>query len=495
MTAIGILIVGALGLTTTALIRYRGAVRLSGHILCMALGLGVASGVYAIGHLHPLTSRWIALIPAIAVLCGGLRAGVIWFVLSWGAMLGLQFGLPLPWDHRPPVAFLDDPTHNVTNLTAFMILTLGLLAMSERIREWILAKLLTEEAQNKLIMDAFPEGVITLGAAKEVLTANPTARHMFDAFGEEALLDFARRMKSDRADWSDGEAFLEFERLVVDNAAGLARSREVLIIRDVTTARLDALTLRGAMEAASRASEAKTHFVATLSHEIRTPLNAVVGYAELLLDDAEEEDQEAVVEDVRSLQVATRYLLSLVSSTLDLAKIESGQLLLDITEVSIEAMTREVTRALRPTIEANGNTLLLDLDLPVDLSFYTDNLKLRQILMNLLSNAAKHTKNGRVILSTRAHDEQVVFQVIDDGEGMSPRTLERVWEEFVQADETALSQNGGTGLGLALVKQLTELLDGRIDVESVLGEGTTFTIALPHSPDSNNATSSESLGA
>ena len=265
----------------------------------------------------------------------------------------------------------------------------------------------------------------------------------------------------------------------IDDSPGDANS--ILIMRDVTATRLNALTLKRTMESASRASEAKTKFVAMLSHELRTPLNAVVGYSELIADSIEDGDTEFVCEDTQALQLATRHLRSLLDATLDLAKIESGKLLLDISEVSIPNMLSEVSRTLRPTIEEKGNILsvYIDEELDEDFSILTDNLKLRQVLINLLSNAAKFTENSEISLRTHRADDGIIIAVEDRGEGMSEQTLSRVWEEFVQADEAALSQDGGTGLGLALVKRLTHLIGGRIEVESTLGEGTIFTIELP----------------
>ena len=216
----------------------------------------------------------------------------------------------------------------------------------------------------------------------------------------------------------------------------------------------------------------------------------------MLNDDLTFDDREAMIEDIQAIQASAEHLRSLVSDTLDLAKIESGKLLLDIDQVSLHSTLKEIARTMHPAIANQHNRLVLELDeFDADHDFETDNLKLRQILLNLLSNAAKFTTDGTITMRAVGTLDGPVISVSDDGIGMSTETVARVWDEFVQADETALSQNGGTGLGLALVKQLTELLDGRIDVESVLGEGTTFTIALPHSPDSNNATSSESLGA
>lgn len=184
----------------------------------------------------------------------------------------------------------------------------------------------------------------------------------------------------------------------------------------------------------------------------------------------------------RSLQLASNHLHALVSSTLDLAKIESGKLLLDVSAVPIAALLREVTRSLQPTFLAHGNTLELALSSTITqaTTFETDNLKLRQILINLLNNAAKYTHDARVQVRAWSEASAITIEVMDEGVGMSEQTLAKIWEEFVQADETALSQNGGTGLGLALVKRLTHLLGGSIAVTSALGVGTTFTLTFPH---------------
>jgi|GEM_PF-2776546 len=469
---------GCSGLLAALLIKRFGALRQSGHILCAALWCGIGAGVYSLGFLSSGSLSWIALIPAIALLFGGLRVGLIWFAISWGIFMALELGLP-DSTAAEGLVYQNTSSHRIITTTVYMVLLLGMLSAVEWVREWTFGRLREEEAQTKKIMQAFPDGIALISDTGEVLETNLAARRMFDEFGEEPLLGFAREMTDARADWSDGGVYLELEYMPIDDSPEDANS--ILIMRDVTATRLNALTLKRTMESASRASEAKTKFVAMLSHELRTPLNAVVGYSELIADSIEDGDTEFVCEDTQALQLATRHLRSLLDATLDLAKIESGKLLLDISEVSIPNMLSEVSRTLRPTIEEKGNILsvYIDEELDEDFSILTDNLKLRQVLINLLSNAAKFTENSEISLHAHRADDGIIIAVEDRGEGMSEQTLSRVWEEFVQADEAALSQDGGTGLGLALVKRLTHLIGGRIEVESTLGEGTIFTIELP----------------
>ena len=470
---------GCCGLLSAILIKRRGAIKISGHILCTALWCGIGAGIYTLGYLTSNSIPWVALIPVIALIFGGLRVGLVWLAISWGIFITVQLALPASSAVADATLYHNATPHRIVTTTVYMLLLVGMIAATEWIREWTFKKLRFEEQQTKNIMEVFPDGIATIDASGEVLEMNLAAKRIFDEFGREELLAFADNMKEARADWSNEEVYLELEYLAVHTLD--ENETWILIIRDVTAARLNALTLKRTMEAANRASDAKTQFVAMLSHELRTPLNAVVGYSELILDALDDEDPMAATEDAQNLQLATKHLRALIDATLDLAKIESGKLLLDLSEVSIAVMLREVSRAMRPMIEENNNTLVLDIDEEIDdLTLQTDNLKLRQVLINLLSNAAKYTENAEVRLHASRSPDGLTICVSDQGEGMSEQTLARVWEEFVQADETALSQNGGTGLGLALVKRLSHLLGGHIEVESSLGEGTTFTLMLPH---------------
>ena len=226
------------------------------------------------------------------------------------------------------------------------------------------------------------------------------------------------------------------------------------------------------------ASQHKSAFLANMSHELRTPLNAVIGYSEMLHEMAEDEGHEQFLPDLAKIRDAGRHLLQLINDILDLSKIEAGKMDLYIEEVDVTALVEEVRAIVMPLATAGGNRL--EIVVPARLgTFHTDRTKLKQSLLNLLSNASKFTHDGRIALEVRATDEELSFAVTDSGIGMSEEQLGRLFQAFSQADASTTRRYGGTGLGLAISKHFCEMLGGHIDVESTPGSGSTFTITLP----------------
>jgi signal transduction histidine kinase/CheY-like chemotaxis protein len=239
---------------------------------------------------------------------------------------------------------------------------------------------------------------------------------------------------------------------------------------------------RRARDEAEEASRTKSSFLANMSHELRTPLNAIIGLTELLCDNAGRFGTEKALEPLRRVLRAGRHLLSLINDILDLSKIEAGKMDLTLESVAIGPVVEEVLGTARPLAEQNKNAL--ELDCPEGIgSVHADNMRLRQILLNLLSNACKFTKGGAVRLSIARAEEAdqhwVDFAVSDTGIGMTEEQLGRLFQEFTQADASTTRQFGGTGLGLAISRRLCRLMGGDITVTSVPGEGSTFTVRLP----------------
>ena len=245
--------------------------------------------------------------------------------------------------------------------------------------------------------------------------------------------------------------------------------------------------LRAAREASEAANVAKSQFLANMSHELRTPLNAIIGYSELLQEDAEADGDGQGVEDIRRILVASRHLLNLINGILDLSKIEAGRMDVVIEAYDVVGLIEEAIDTVRSTAQDNHNALTVVVE--GDLSgAESDAMKLRQCLLNLLSNACKFTENGRVDVHVgRMCDNGrawLIFKVSDTGIGMTREQLGRVFQPFTQADETTTRRFGGTGLGLSITNRLVECLGGDLSAESKPGCGATFTMRVPFAQNS-----------
>lgn len=240
--------------------------------------------------------------------------------------------------------------------------------------------------------------------------------------------------------------------------------------------------LRLALDAAEEANKAKSLFLASMSHELRTPLNAIIGYSEMLMEDADLHKNHEIVEDLRKIKASGRHLLALISSILDLSKIEAGRMELNCERFAVLPLVNEAVETCRPIAQKNKNELAVSVGKGVGF-MSGDQTKLRQCLLNLLSNACKFTKDGTVFVRVEAEagptGTWMRFIVKDSGIGISPEDLPRLFSNFSQASSATSTKYGGTGLGLALSQKLCKLMGGHIAVESTLGRGSCFTICLP----------------
>jgi signal transduction histidine kinase/CheY-like chemotaxis protein len=285
-----------------------------------------------------------------------------------------------------------------------------------------------------------------------------------------------------------GELARSFERMVQqlrqrnDDMMELNRSLDQRVhdrTTELETANRDLVVARDAADAASLA---KSQFLANMSHELRTPLNAVIGYSELLQEEANDQGQTQFIPDLERIQVAGRHLLTLINDILDLSKIEAGKIDLELVTYDLPKVLQDVAVTMRPLVERKHNQFVLKV--PDNLGeFRTDITRLRQCLFNLIGNSSKFTENGTVTLSVERIAEKgrefFAFHVIDTGIGMSPEELKRIFRAFSQADISTSRRYGGAGLGLTITRRLAELMGGTVDVVSEPGKGSTFSLRLP----------------
>jgi signal transduction histidine kinase len=217
-----------------------------------------------------------------------------------------------------------------------------------------------------------------------------------------------------------------------------------------------------------------------MSHELRTPLNAIIGVSEMLREDAEALKQD--VEPLDRVLGAGRHLLALINDILDLSKIEAGRMELNLESFALAPLIDDVVKTIEPLAAKNGNQVAVHCDPPIGM-MHADQMRLRQALLNLMSNANKFTEKGAITIATHQVQEHgrdwVTLSVADTGIGMTPQQMGKLFQEFSQASSATASKYGGTGLGLAISKRFCQMMGGDITMESEPGRGSTFTIRLP----------------
>ena len=345
-------------------------------------------------------------------------------------------------------------------------------------REWVVCELncdskTPEEAGPQFGMreySVFPLGQDPREPRGLVIAGNSSERSAFHTRVEpegEALMGLANVVRQASTALANVESYLALE------------AERRLLERKVEERTVE---LSRAKEASEAANRAKSLFLANMSHELRTPLNAIIGYSEMLVEEAHDSGNQSLVSDLEKIRASGRHLLSLITDVLDLSKIEAGKMQLFCETFDVAQLVRDTATAVAPLVEKNCNRL--EVDCGADLrTMHTDLVKLRQILLNLLSNACKFTRDGMVRLDAlreRSGQSDVIqFRVTDSGIGMSPPEIGRIFEAFTQADATTAHKYGGTGLGLTITAHHCRMLGGDIAVESEPGKGSRFTVRLP----------------
>jgi PAS domain S-box-containing protein len=287
----------------------------------------------------------------------------------------------------------------------------------------------------------------------------------------------------------DGSEFwMELEMVPIADEQGKL-THWISVQRDTSIRKQTEAALRKSKEIAEDANRAKSQFLANMSHELRTPLNAIIGYSEMLQEDAEELGYETMIPDLEKIRGAGKHLLALINDILDISKIEAGKMELYLETFDVAQVIFEVRNTIQPLMEKHHNTFNIHCSDDIG-SMSADLTKLRQVLLNLLSNAAKFTENGTVTLTVEQRKNEkiknekdnsslILFEVTDTGIGMTTEQMDKVFQAFTQADASTTRKYGGTGLGLAITRHFCQMMGGDISVNSQLGQGSVFTVQLP----------------
>ena len=325
------------------------------------------------------------------------------------------------------------------------------------------------------------DDIAKTGTTFETILRAGVERGVIDTGGQSAETWIAERLRRH----SRPEGFAEYHHGNVWVRVSEQRTPDgstVVVYTDISELKQRQQELEEAMQQAESANRAKSAFLANMSHELRTPLNAIIGLTEMMVSNAARFGTEKALEPLRRVHRAGKHLLELINQVLDLSKIEAGKLELNPETVNIPRLLDEVIGTARSLAEQNKNDLKAEYAGDIA-PLYVDALRLRQILLNLLSNACKFTKNGLVVVRVSPVSAEgrhwLQFAVTDTGIGMTPEQQARLFEEFSQGDQSTARRYGGTGLGLAITRRLCRMMDGDVTVTSESGRGSTFVVRLP----------------
>ncbi len=370
-------------------------------------------------------------------------------------------------------------------------------------------EVLLRERFLQTLIDSAPDAVITIDEAGKITSFSRAAENMFGYSEQEVIGQpvsmlmpdaLAQNHQSYITKYLSAPSFApsatrQARELIAQQKSGKQMpiglnlgdlgsgqvGRFVAIIRDITEQKQAEADLTLRQREAEIANKAKSAFLANMSHELRTPLNAIIGYSEMLLEEAEDEEQNAFAPDLQRIRRAGRHLLALINDVLDLSKIEAGKLELTPVDFNLSALVEEIESTSKFLADKNNNVLNIQQDLCGLATVRADEMKVRQILFNLVNNACKFTVDGEisVMISADPAASRLNFSVSDTGIGMSEDYLKKLFTEFSQEENHMRKQFEGTGLGLAICKKFVEMMGGEIAVQSTKDKGTTFSIWVP----------------
>jgi PAS domain S-box-containing protein len=389
-------------------------------------------------------------------------------------------------------------------LTSAVAVTLLVLWTAHRIGTWIdraeearrqaleemgkaLAAQARSEAHLRAVMDTVADGIITITEQGIIKSFNQGARRIF-GYSSEEVLGRGISLLIPARDWDCRDAQeVEGKRkdgrtvpleMAVGKVEDGGEQLFAVSFHDLTARKGAEEALRFARDAAETSNRAKSQFLANMSHELRTPLTAIIGYSEIMQEEARENGLDNLLPDLEQVHAQSKHLLSLINDLLDMSKIEAGKVQLYLETVAVADILRELANTVGPLVARNANTLVVEAKDGLG-TMHTDVTRLRQCLLNLLSNACKFTENGTIGLSVNREDSWLTFRVSDTGIGMTEEQLSKLFQVFEQADLSTTRKYGGTGLGLAITRRLCQMMGCTIAVESVKEQGTTFTLRLP----------------
>ncbi len=477
---------GGVALAAVALVRMRhGATLHELALMASATTFSVLACNAALnGGIEAPALYFLPLVPILPLIMNAPRLARAWVmvsVLTVGVAFVVEGPLGTPFPQTMPPDKL--PLNRTLVIAAACVFVYGAFLLNIAFGTWMRQRLLEAEgARIDRILDAAGDAIVRLDTSWVVSTANAAASQLFQhpslaGMPISDLIPQARRLEH-----ASGAIVLEAscfgESLPVEATCTYLHDGWVLVVRDIRERMQAQAKLERALDEAKAASVAKSRFLASMSHELRTPLNAVIGYAEMIGEDILAGTPPEDARDLDHIVGSARHLLALIDQVLDLAKVEAGRMEVELREVPLLPFLEELETVGRTLAKAGSNQWRVSLPTePVTVSL--DEVRIRQIVLNLLSNAAKFCTHGEMALEVCYTDGQLSITVTDTGIGMTPEQLASVWEEFAQAERSTQRVYGGTGLGLPLARRLTTLLGGSIEATSERGEGTSFQVVVP----------------